>query len=967
MKRWLNWLKQKMRRGEEGQSVILLAMGFVALIGFVGITTDVSLMFVRFSQLSRAVDSAAVAAANQMREDRSIASVGIAARQFIEFYGLDPSAVIIETCDLTRQADPAGLGDPELCPAGFNSKFVRVTAQIESQTVFLRLLGWQNFTLQAVAVSETAQIDVVVIFDVSESMLRFTTVEDWAQIGQGVIYRPPLAQEVYNAKFLATGASVQDFWLGTGLITPENSLLNTWQQNVNNRLRYGLPDDPATSDPAYTVTFNRNFFQGQYGTQNHPRPECRVRFFPFSRSIGVAGYAGYYNDATGQYVRLIRPNDMANSLFGQAGLTWPAPSDRGNAWDGFVPSYDFYGCCNDPNDDKLFADLICQPFKQARDATELFIERIDFSRGDRMALVTFDRGAYLINPYGFTEGTVDCPVGNRTEGCRGGTHMIEDRDDALEAVRRLLGVRAEPYAYVYEPGSYPYTAEFAVNPPVTAYWSGFSAGINANGQPIPLNFGRLDPPNINFRTTYSAAGSVQANVYPESYNYPAKNNCPFQNAGMDRSLFFLGLQNASNPHHSEGWASYQNAGGYRVYYSGTEPASYNIGMSYELFGSCRGTNFGAALREGNNALVNPNTTRTSGTIWIIVLLSDGGAGASDPVRRNRVKLSASEPYTLNPSTGTFGQRGQYGAFGLCPYGTPANPGELVLTQGEVQPAEFPFCSDESPMTRHQCNFRPLYTITDGPIDPLPAITRNVVADGVTRVREVPPLGDANYRFYGETPGPAFEGEGAEIIWNRDNNNLYDIDLEGCDPLYDVDDYARDWADYIALRREGASEANLLLPAIFTIGFGLDFLTRTDGVTVYDVTNQAHTADLCRLNVGDCLGEQLLRYIADVGDNNEIDNDYYQWLTRGNANGTIDPAFPYGPRDACQTAATVDGHINGSYDFNGNGTLSPDEIARMYGQLRPTASCGNYYNAPDYNQLQFVFDDIASRMFTRLAR
>ncbi len=965
MKRWKETLKRSLRRGESGQSVVLLAIGFIALVAFVGITTDVALMFVRFSQLSRAVDSAAVAAANQMRQDRSIASVGVAARQFVQFYGLNPSAVLIETCDLTRQADPLGIGDPELCPAGFNSKFVRVTAQVESPTVFLRLLGWQNFTLQAVAVSETAQIDVVVIFDVSESMLRYTTVEDWARIGQGVIYRPPIAQQVFNAKFAGVpGATVQDFWLGTGPITPGDSLLNTWQQKVNNRLYYNLPDDHPEADPAYTVQFNRTYFQSQYGTQNHPRPECRVRFFPFSRSIGVAGYYGYFDEATGQYVRLIRPNNMMDSLFGKAGLSWPPPSERGNAWDGFVPTYDFYGCCNDPNGNGLFEDLICQPFKQARDATELFIERIDFSRGDRMGLVTFDRGAYLVNPYGFAEGTVDCPTGNSNPACRGGTHMIEDRADALEAVRRLLGVRAEPYAYVYEPGRYPYTAEFAANPPVTARWSGFSAGVDATGQSVPLDFGRVNPPNINFATTYSSSGSTQANVYPESYNYPAKNNCPFQNAGMDRSLFFLGLQNSSNPNHLEGWASYQTPGGNRVYYSGSNPASYNIGMSYELFGSCRGTNFGAALREGNNALVNPNTTRTSGTIWIIVLLSDGAAGASDPVRRNRTKLVASEPYTLNTSTGQFGVRGQYGAFGLCPYGTPQNPGELVLTDGEVPPAEFPFCSDESPMTRHSCNFRPLYTIAGGPLDPLPPITRNVTADGETRARTVPPLGDANYRFYGETPGPSMPGEGAELEWNRINNNLYDVDLEGCDLLYDVDDYARDWADYIALRREGASEANVLLPAIFTIGFGLDFLERTEGTTTYSPTNQAHTQALCRLNVGDCLGEQLLRYIADLGDNNQLDNDYYQWLRFGNANGTIDPSNPYGPRDACQTP---DGPVNGTYDLNGNGQVDPDELARMYGQLRPMQNCGNYYNAPDYNQLQFVFDDIASRMFTRLAR
>lgn len=34
---------------------------------------------------------------------------------------------------------------------------------------------------------------------------------------------------------------------------------------------------------------------------------------------------------------------------------------------------------------------------------------------------------------------------------------------------------------------------------------------------------------------------------------------------------------------------------------------------------------------------------------------------------------------------------------------------------------------------------------------------------------------------------------------------------------------------------------------------------------------------------------------------------------------------------------------------------------------PGESCGNYFNATDGLELQLVFDEIAARMFTRLAR
>ena len=50
-----------------------------------------------------------------------------------------------------------------------------------------------------------------------------------------------------------------------------------------------------------------------------------------------------------------------------------------------------------------------------------------------------------------------------------------------------------------------------------------------------------------------------------------------------------------------------------------------------------GTNMGAAVREANNALLDPNTSRRFGAIWVMVMLSDGAAGATDPVRRNGTK------------------------------------------------------------------------------------------------------------------------------------------------------------------------------------------------------------------------------------------------------------------------------------------------------------------------------------------
>ncbi len=171
---------------------------------------------------------------------------------------------------------------------------------------------------------------------------------------------------------------------------------------------------------------------------------------------------------------------------------------------------------------------------------------------------------------------------------------------------------------------------------------------------------------------------------------------------------------------------------------------------------------------------------------------------------------------------------------------------------------------------------------------------------------------------------------------------------------------------------------------------------------WEIDNPDHADDLCRLNPQDCLGEQLLRYIADAGDNNRIDNDYWQVLntygyssaglsmreTRWEdvadrlqddfdmANIDVNYDFRFGARGPCQTPVSRTPDRDGGNYFSLFGdlsdlleanNLSADEAEALWGASPPATSCGNYYNAPSQEELQFVFDDIASRMFTRIAR
>ncbi|MFW5696742.1 MAG: hypothetical protein ACOCXR_03040, partial [Phototrophicaceae bacterium] len=150
-------------------------------------------------------------------------------------------------------------------------------------------------------------------------------------------------------------------------------------------------------------------------------------------------------------------------------------------------------------------------------------------------------------------------------------------------------------------------------------------------------------------------------------------------------------------------------------------------------------------------------------------------------------------------------------------------------------------------------------------------------------------------------------------------------------LYDVDDYARDWADFITGIHDDAGD-DAVLPTIFTFGFNLNF-DQGDGS--------------CEDNLRACLGEELLRYIGYVGENWQVNTHYQQdWLDDGVLNDSVDDYGPGGPCEADDT----------SYD----GTLASIEMRP------PGENCGNYYNAPSQAELDMVFDEIASRMFTRLA-
>ncbi|MBZ0305497.1 MAG: VWA domain-containing protein, partial [Anaerolineae bacterium] len=99
------------------------------------------------------------------------------------------------------------------------------------------------------------------------------------------------------------------------------------------------------------------------------------------RNSAYFGYGGCCNDPGTGSVALV-------------GGVWKIYTD-GNANGKYDAGED--GITNtNPDDD--YSDLICQPFKQVKDAARNFIHRLDFTRGDRVGLVTFARVAEVVYP-----------------------------------------------------------------------------------------------------------------------------------------------------------------------------------------------------------------------------------------------------------------------------------------------------------------------------------------------------------------------------------------------------------------------------------------------------------------------------------------------------------------------------------------------------------------------------------------
>lgn len=158
----LTKLKALSRKNEKGQSVVIIALVFVGLLAFIGLTVDMGILFISYGNLRRAVDSAALAAASQYREGYDSVKLTNAATEFLQLNNVMDASATVDTCNPSSP-------DPALCPTQ-RRKLVRVTASVPIQFAFLPVIGFYGTTITAHAIAEAASMDVVLVIDTSESM-----------------------------------------------------------------------------------------------------------------------------------------------------------------------------------------------------------------------------------------------------------------------------------------------------------------------------------------------------------------------------------------------------------------------------------------------------------------------------------------------------------------------------------------------------------------------------------------------------------------------------------------------------------------------------------------------------------------------------------------------------------------------------------------------------------------------------
>jgi hypothetical protein len=920
--------------------LVIIALGFILLIAFVGIATDAALLFVRYSTLRRSVDAAAIAAAGQIREGATYAKLTAAAQQYIKFHGLDAASVFVETCEtemfeVKQQMDrwqkmtgwpPAGYDDvtvrqwlaqtvngvprSQLCKVE-PSKLVRVSAQVLSPTTFMSVLGYNSITLVASSISQTAVMDVVLILDGSYSMSSDTIGDgeyrEWPKVNGGNVVYQSLS---YDQKLVIQDSNTNMIGFVEGYPDPNINPNETGGNGFTLGLKpylHTYPDATTKLDYDYRAKFGgtpQRVYRNTSGLTPSGQPmvrgECRTPDPSEGRSrngeapednpsiaiLSNYGYGGCCNDPTTQaqaYASFDEPIDYY--VDSKTGLIQTTGGSVATITSG----------AKDGN----YSDLICRPFKDVRDAARRFLLKVDFSRGDRVFMIQFDAVVNVIGQTGIVGKSVSP-----------GSPVFYNKIEAVRSLNRFVGIEVAPAANAEQ------------SPWVAHGWQTTCA----------------------VRPTYP-----RRNAWPYSSNeyfYENTATCPDTNTGgaiRDAASY---LTDPKYIRRDAVWIAVLLSDGYPNRTPGISTLG-GVGTTdiNPLPGQTWNKNFHKI----------PNSATTSfqtGQFQDGTTVTDpSGLGWGFPTNRSTERFfdgqiddSLTDPGFCPWSTFCDASGGNY------PNNQPYDQSATHIGQADTF---LPYYSPPRPVGSRSLDWNTAYCV-EADENPQPIWWDFVNSSGdptwhegrgsFSRIRPICSDNNPDSRHFCVDPS---------------NGEIVPWDATRCSIKYDADDFARDMVDFAAL-----TDWTPTLKGNFIGMFSIFFPHTRAGSVTYLNEN--------------ILGVKFLRYMADAGDNGIIDNPLQRWYRdQGYKLGAKDPVPPGSSADndyvGYGSAGLPAEYLSGSdpcapFDFREVGALpgSPASPNLTYEELA-RKQCGNYYYAGNSQAIDRAFIDIAGRLFTRLSR
>jgi hypothetical protein len=1128
------------RRTRAGQSIILVAVAMVALVAFVGIATDVALLFVRYTALRRAVDSAAIAVAGQVRTGVDFAKLNNIARQFVQLQGgIDPDTIRVETCE-TDIADYAteyrtlkglaptdpippdaidtaegrtffdplnhvirGVGDLYTAQPGYPKselckfdpqKLVRVSAQMDSDTAFLVIVGWRSVTLVASTVSQTAALDVALLIDNSPSMADDTiaaqesypcSVPSWlpAEYASAASQLNPstLCSSLYNGRLVSSPTNqglfrtnyfqLLDFKPFTASPTngglglrpampiqlPSSAelthLINLPDNKLSPKYRTLNPDGTAVTpeiEPTNMLVYRDAHYNNRPSvtvqdianpSDQQPalvvRAECmyNIEFLKRGWDNGIAGVAGEKsgiraanygwggccNDPTVQrnpdptnatekaYLKYpdaaVPTNYFANPAVGAAQLAAKAAFDWEVNPDWYVfddgtgieskiqtntiirsmdyVTYDYNADGQIRNNgDGNFSDLVCQPFKQVRDAARRFIRRLDFIRGDRLAIITFSENAELVcGTYNYEYRS---PNYNVTDKCNDDDPFIYDKDRAVRTLNFKVGLshnwgksagwqtQCRTGVRRYSPAAGPNAARRGLT-----YWASAQCPNTNTGGAIFLarsvlkgNFVRREAVWVTVMLSDGypnrTPGLGTFDVLGRRPDQPVRNwlevpeewkPSSFTNQQLDMYCNYYNLKaNRLLEDPLVATTPLSIATDYDIVTDNDPPpTNFPIGCDYNDAGN----------RERLVAFFGPDNPVTTDVNETLLHCNLYGA---------RPELCPKwYPGGPNATVAVELENKRNYSYGYCPWST------FCLAPDHASAYDTSVGLPDAVVMKAECYINPVVNSYGNVIAGVPDIEQKAawtISGSSVPVAPVCLDNDPDSRHF------CSNKEGWINAYDDDSNNNGEPDAgdsapSNCSKYYDADDYARDQADWA-----GLLQYTDRTPGDFIAMFGI-FFGKKDSAGQEKVLGE------------NILGVKFMRYMSDAGDNGRIDSNLQEWYrhfraqpdirTFGYAQGVIRsrPGYPY------------DHYLSGAaiYEiYKNDGWMDPDQdecaqwdyneyqlIAGGYRSTYPATAitdpyeqnarkdCGQFWFANDISKVNRAFTEIAGRLFTRLAR